>query len=216
MVPSVAAFLVLGDVIVAAIYQSGRFRHADTMYVWGILAGASVGLVASTFGRLYSSTYYALRDTRTPLRYALVRVALTTVLGYLFAIPLPPALGMEARWGVAGLTISAGIASWLEFVLLRRTLNRRIGHSGAPPAYLVRLWVAALLAAAAGLAIQHFLALRSPILRALFVLGPYGVLYFVLTIAFGLNEAREGLERCLGLFRRLAPRTATASRSRAG
>jgi putative peptidoglycan lipid II flippase len=209
VVPSVAGFLVLGDVIVSAIYQSGKFQHADAMYVWGILAGASVGLVASTFGRLYSSTYYALRDTRTPLRYAVLRVLLTTILGYLFAVPLPPALGIDARWGVAGLTISAGIASWLEFVLLRRTLNRRIGHSGAPPAYLVRLWVAALLAAAAGLGIQHFLAARPPILRALFVLGPYGVLYFAFTIAFGLREARLGLERGLGLLRRFASRTLT-------
>jgi len=216
VVPSVAAFLVLGDVVVSAIYQSGRFQHADAMYVWGILAGASVGLVASTFGRLYASTYYALRDTRTPLRYAVLRVLLTTILGYLFAVPLPPALGIAASWGVAGLTISAGIASWLEFVLLRRTLNRRIGHSGAPPAYLVRLWVAALLAGAAGLAIQHFLAAGSPILRALFVLGPYGVLYFVLTIAFGLREAREGLERGIGLLRRFASRTPTTQRSRAG
>src|SRR6266700_1136674 len=89
VVPSVAASLVLGDVVVAAIYQSGRFQHADAMYVWGILAGASVGLVASTFGRLYASTYYALRDTQTPLRYAVMRVLLTTILGYLFAVPLP-------------------------------------------------------------------------------------------------------------------------------
>jgi len=202
VVPSVAAFLVLGDVIVGAIYQSGRFRHADTMYVWGILAGASVGLVASTFGRLYASTYYALRDTRTPLRYAVVRVVLTTVLGYLFAIPLPPELGIEARWGVAGLTISAGIASWLEFVFLRRTLNRKIGHSGAPPSYLLSLWAAALLAAGAGLGIHHFLPVRSPILHAIFVLAPYGVLYFVFTMAFGLTEAREGLQRGMRLFRR--------------
>ena len=202
VVPSVAAFLVLGDVIVGAIYQSGRFQRADTMYVWGILTGASVGLLASTFGRLYASTYYALRDTRTPLRYAVVRVAVTTILGYLFAVPLPRALGIEARWGVAGLTISAGIASWLEFVLLRRTLDRKIGHSGAPPAYLARLWLAALLAAAAGLGIHPFLAARSLILRALLVLGPYGVLYFVFTIAFGLREAREGLERGMRLLRR--------------
>lgn len=202
VVPSVAAFLVLGDVIVGAIYQSGRFRHADTLYVWGILAGASIGLVASTFGRLYSSTYYALRDTRTPLRYAVVRVVLTTILGYLFAVPLPPALGIDPRWGVTGLTISAGIASWLEFVLLRRTLNRRIGHSGAPPAYLVSLWAAALLAAAVGLGMHHFLAVRSSILGAVLVLGPYGVLYFVFASAFGLTEAHEGLQRGLRFLRR--------------
>ena len=207
VVPSVAAFLVLGDVVVGAIYQSGRFQRADTMYVWGILAGSSVGLVASTFGRLYASTYYALRDTHTPLRYALMRVVLTTILGYLFAVPLPPRLGIEARWGVAGLTISAGIASWLEFVLLRRTLNRRIGHSGAPPAYLVRLWAAALLAAAAGAGIHHLLGARSPILVAVLVLVPYGVLYFVFAIAFGLREARDGLERGLSLLRRFTRAT---------
>lgn len=202
VVPSVAAFLVLGDVIVGAIYQSGRFQHADTIYVWGILAGASVGLVASTFGRLYSATYYAMRDTRTPLRYAVMRVALTTILGYLFAVPLPRALGIESRWGVAGLTISAGIASWLEFVLLRRTLNRRIGPTGARPVYLATLWAAALLAAGAGLGIRHFLPVRSPILCAVFVLGPYGALYFVLTTVFGLTEAREGLQRALRSMKR--------------
>lgn len=202
VVPSVAAFLVLGDVIVGAIYQSGRFQHGDTIYVWGILAGASVGLVASTFGRLYSSTYYAMRDTRTPLRYAVVRVVLTTILGYLFAVPLPPALGIESRWGVAGLTVSAGIASWLEFVLLRRTLNRRIGNTGARPAFLASLWLAALLAAAAGLGIQHFLPVRLPVLRAVLVLGPYGALYFIFTTAFGLTEAREGLQRALRFLRR--------------
>src|SRR5271156_4829837 len=113
VVPSVAAFLVLGNVIVAAIYRSGRFTEADVMFVWGILAGSTVGLLPSTLGRLYSSTYYALRDTRTPLRFAILRVALTSILGYLCAIPLPPAVGIEPRWGVAGLTISAGIASWI-------------------------------------------------------------------------------------------------------
>ena len=50
-----------------------------------------------------ASTFYALRDTRTPLRFALVRVALTTVLGYVFAIPLPGWLGLPAAWGAAAL-----------------------------------------------------------------------------------------------------------------
>ena len=96
------AFLALGDVIAAALFQTGRFRPQDSMYVWGILAGSAVGLLASTLGRLYSSTYYALRDTRTPLRFAIVRVVLTTGLGYLCAIPLPRWLGIDPRWGVAG------------------------------------------------------------------------------------------------------------------
>jgi len=195
VLPSVVAFLALGDVIVAAIYQTGQFRHADVIYVWGILAGATVGLLASTLGRLYASTYYALRDTRTPLRFAIVRVVLTTVLGYLCAIPLPPRLGIDTHWGVAGLTISAGISSWVEFTLLRRTLNRRIGRTGLPFNYLARLWAAALLAAAIGLGVRYAAGHHSPVLMAIVVLGLYGIAYFGLTFAMGLEESRALFRR---------------------
>ena len=190
VIPSLVAFLVLGDVIVAAIYQSGRFTRADGIYVWGILAGAMVGLLASTLGRLYSSTYYALRDTRTPLKYAIIRIVLTTILGYTFAIPLPPMLGIAMRWGVAGLTISAGISSWVEFALLRRTLNLRIGRTGLPAGYLAKLWCAALLGAAAGWSIHHALPRFHPIPLAIVVLVPYGLIYFGMATLFRLPEAR--------------------------
>ena len=40
VVPSSAAFLILGDVIVAMIYQSGAFTRADAVYVWAVLAGS--------------------------------------------------------------------------------------------------------------------------------------------------------------------------------
>jgi putative peptidoglycan lipid II flippase len=192
VVPSVVGFLALGDVIVGAIYQSGRFSHDDAIYVWGILAGSAVGLLASTLGRLYSSTYYALRDTRTPLRFAILRVILTTILGYLCAKPLPPLLGIEQRWGVAGLTISAGIAGWMEFVLLRRTLNLRIGDTGLPWVYLAKLWAAALLGAAAGWgarsAALHVRPHLSPIPIAILVLGPYAVVYLGAAMAMGISE----------------------------
>ena len=202
VLPSVVAFLALGDVIVGAIYQTGQFRHKDVVYVWGILAGATVGLLASTLGRLYSSTYYAMRDTRTPLRFSIIRVVLTTVLGYLCAIPLPPMLGFEPRWGVAGLTISAGISSWVEFALLRRTLNHRIGHTGLPPEYLAKLWAAALAAAAVAWSLRHFFPHHSPILLAIIVLGPYGIVYFGATWALGLEEAHALFGRLLRKYSR--------------
>jgi putative peptidoglycan lipid II flippase len=202
VLPSAVAFLVLGDVIVAAIYQSGRFMRSDVVWVWGILAGSTVGLLSSTLSRLYSSTYYALHDTRTPLRFAIVRVILTTGLGYLCAIPLPPMLGIDPRWGVAGLTISAGVASWVEFVLLRRTLNGRIGRTGVPTLHLARLWLAALAAAAVAWAIRHFGGHHSPIPLAVFVLVPYGVVYFAATHLLGVAEAGSLYARALGIVRR--------------
>src|SRR5208337_3349810 len=109
-------------------------------YVWGILAGSSVGLLASTMGRLYSAAYYALRDTRTPLRFAVLRVALTASLGAVCALWLPGRIGIDKWWGAAGLTSSAGVSGWVEFVLLRRALNRRIGRTGLPARFVASLW----------------------------------------------------------------------------
>jgi putative peptidoglycan lipid II flippase len=200
VVPSAVGFLVLGDVIVAAIYQSGRFLHADVLYVWGILAGSTVGLLASTLGRLYSSGYYALRDTRTPLRYATVRVLLTSLLGYLAALPLPRLLGIEPRWGVAGLTISAGIASWVEFLLLQRGMRRRLGQIGISPVFLIQVWLAAMLGAVAARGVLIALGHHAPIPLALVVLSVYGILFFAVTIFMKLPEANS----MLSLLRRRA------------
>jgi putative peptidoglycan lipid II flippase len=198
VVPSAVAFVALGDVVASTIYQSGRFTRDDAVYVWGILAGAAVGLLATTLGRLYSSTYYALHDTRTPLRYALVRVALTTALGYLFAILLPPLLGIAAKWGAAGLTASAGIAGWVEFLLLRRALNRRIGRTGLPIGFTASLWGVAVLAASLAFAIKLFVGPAEPRLAGLAVLGTYGVVYLGVTSLAGLGDTRQLLSRLAG------------------
>jgi putative peptidoglycan lipid II flippase len=177
VVPSATVFLVFGDVIASAILQHGRFRPEDATYVWGILAGSAVGLLASTMGRLYSAAYYAMGDTRTPLRFAVIRVTLATALGYLFALVVPPRLGINPQWGAAGLTVSAGIAGWCEFALLRRFLNRRIGHTEVGAGRLARLWVAALLAAAVGWLVRTEVIGVHPALRAALVLGPFGIVF---------------------------------------
>jgi putative peptidoglycan lipid II flippase len=201
IVPSSMAFLALGKVIAAALYQTGKFNQADSSYVWAILAGSTVGLLASTLGRLYSSTYYALRDTRTPLRYAIVRVTLTTVLGYLCALPLPRALGIDPKWGVAGLTASAGVAGWIEFALLRRTLNRRIGKTGLATGYMVKLWLAAFVAAGIGWGLKLLVGNIHPIPLAAIVLGGYGVSYFAITSALGITASQAVIGKLLRLAR---------------
>jgi putative peptidoglycan lipid II flippase len=187
VVPSAVAFLVLGNVVASTLYRTGKFSEQDVLFVWAALAGSGVGLLAQTMGRLYSSTFYALRDTRTPLRYALVRVALTLCLGYLFALPLPRALGIDHNWGVAGLTSSAGIAGWVEFVLLRRGLQTKIGRIAFSTSRVVKLWAAALAAAAFSLLLEWRLHLSSPVLRGLIILIPFGAVYLAITHLLGLS-----------------------------
>lgn len=205
IVPSAMAFLALGDVIAAVLYQTGRFTHEAAIYVWAILAGSSIGLLAATLGRLYSSTYYALRDTRTPLVFAIIHVALTTVLGYICALPLPRYLGLDPKWGVVGLTASASIAAWIEFVLLRRSLNRRIGRTGLPLGYLAKLWFGALVGAGVGWVCKTLVVPMHPVPLALLVLNSFGLTYFAVTAALGVSEVRLLLGRILRVIRRNKP-----------
>ena len=195
VVPSAAAFLGLGSGLAGALFQTGRFSADDSRYVWAILAGSAVGLLAATMGRLYSSAYYALRDTRTPLHCAVLRVVLTTVLGYLAAVPLPPLLGLDLKWGAAGLTATAGIAGWVEYFLLRRGMNARIGATGLAGSDLARLWAPALLGAAAGFGTQALLPAVHPILRAAAALLPFGAVYLGGTLLLGVPEGRALLAR---------------------
>jgi putative peptidoglycan lipid II flippase len=188
--PSAMALLALGDVIAAAVYQSGRFTAADARYVWSIAAGLAAGLWPTTLGRLYASAHYAQGDTRTPLRCAIVRIALATAVGYLCAIVLPPALGMAARWGVVGLAGASSLAGWLEFALLRRALNRRLGRTGVPLGLAGRLWGAALASAAVAWGVKLALGHQHPLLVAMGVLGAYGCAYGVLTLWWRVSEAK--------------------------
>ena len=211
VVPSVIAFLAIGDAIIAALYQGGRFSRNDTLVVWYILIGSTVGLLAMTLGRLYSSAFYALRDTRTPLRFAMIRVALTAALGWIFALPLRPYLvdllrrasvpmpevgGDTKIYGAIALTATAGVAGWLEFLLLRHALAKRIGTVRLAPSFLGSLWGAAALGGVLGAITNIYLRHRlPPILNGAIVCGVFGVIYVAAAIAFGVPEARGTISR---------------------
>ena len=194
-VPSAVAFLFIGDAIARLLLQYGRFRSVDSQHTWAILAGSAVGLVASALARLYSSTFYALRDTRTPLRFAVVRVVLTGVLGYLFAFPLPRALDLPAWVGVAGLTASAGIAGWVEFWLLRRSITGRIGATGLTRRGLVSLWSSAILAGLVGLGITRLWSSGQSVVGSVLAIAAFSLVYGAVTLALGVPEARAILAR---------------------
>jgi len=203
VVPTIVAFIAIGDLLIGAVLQTGRFTPEVTRYVWYILAGSTVGLLAMTLGRLYSSAYYALGDTRTPLKYATVRVILTGALGYLFAFPLRPLIvaaiellhmplprveGGAVALGAVGLTASAGVAGWIEFLLLRRGMQKRIGRIEAVSSFELKLWIAAILAGAAAVAAGRFF-------HTVIVCAIFGAVYFIVAALLGIREVRTFFSR---------------------
>ena len=219
VIPTTVAFLLIGRLLVSALYERGEFSRADSMTVWYILIGSTIGLLVSTLGRLYSSTFYALSDTRTPMRFAIVRVLVGGVLAYLFAFPLRPLIadafrtiglpipnvgGGAVALGAAGITAASAIAAWVEFFLLRRGIRQRVGATDSLAGYYGKLWIASLLAGIGAVAADRFggeaIAARFVtsirfIVEAAIACGVFGVIYFVVAAIFGVPEVKAMISR---------------------
>ena len=190
--------------IAAALFQNGRF----TARGFASTCGASwpvrrSGCWRPTLGRLYSSDL--LRAARYAHAAALChRAGDRSPPGWAISAPSRCRIGSASipSWGVAGLTASAGVAGWVEFTLLRRTLNRRIGRTGLPASLVAQLWTAAALAAAAGWGVKLVVGRHLPvppgllpIVAAIPILGAYGLVYFAVTYLFGIEECTRTLKR---------------------
>jgi putative peptidoglycan lipid II flippase len=191
IIPSIAAFLALGDSIVALLYQTGKFTRGNVEYVWAVLAGYTIGLLAATLGRLYTSAFWALRDTRTPFRFASVRVVLAAGLGWFLAFRVSKWIGLPAHLSLIGLTLAAGVAAWIEFTLLRLSMNRRIGRTGLRPAYVAKLAVIAFAAGGIAFAAKYFTQSLPPLLSGPIVLSIFGLIYLGSAFVSGIPEATQ-------------------------
>jgi putative peptidoglycan lipid II flippase len=175
-----------------------------------------VGLVAGTLGRLYASAFYALQDTRTPLVFATLRVVLSAALAYVSVRYGPGWFGVPVEIGAVGITATTGLAAWLEYLLLRRALGRRIGPTGIPARRLAIFWASA--GVAGGLALLGKVWLTralgpapslarawgagvlpapamSPVLVAALLVPLFGGVYLGLTSLGGASQLRSVLSR---------------------
>jgi putative peptidoglycan lipid II flippase len=218
VVPSFIAFVLLGDVVIATLLQRGEFDRGDTLLVYLTLLGFSLGLVATTASRLLSSTFFALRDTKTPARYATLRVVISLTLAIVLMLQFervtiggwrtPEGLFSDLRIGGAplgavGLALGSGVGAWVEWYLLKRSLRSQIGPVGAGAGPLGRMFIAALAGAALAWGMRILLPDTLPtLISGVLVLGVYGVTYFAVAAALGLDQAGAIFRRVKGMLGR--------------
>ncbi len=167
LVPTTLAFLLLGDLFVAAVFQGGRFGVTSTLATYAVLGAYTLGLPASAASRTLSSSFYALRDTATPARIATLRVVVSALVGVGLMFPLD-ALTVESggevlHLGAMGLALGASVGAWLEYVLLRARLTARIGGHSPELGRRVRRWAAGAVGVGAGLGAKAILGSLMPL-----------------------------------------------------
>jgi putative peptidoglycan lipid II flippase len=191
VIPAAIGYLILGEMVAGALYQTGDFGPRETTEVYIVLAAYALGLVAATGSRLYASAFFALHDTRTPARVALLRVLFASALVLLIIFPGHDLLLAGSARDAAWLGLGASAAAWVEWAVLRHRLGRRIGSLAVGSWVLPRMLLAA---AAAGIAVgscaQLLWPIEQPLFRALLYLPAYGLLYFAATLLLGLDDLR--------------------------
>ena len=218
VIPSTVGYLILGDIVVATLFQRGQFTEADTVLVALALGAYTVGLPATTSTRLFASGLYAVQDTRTPAKAAAMRVGVSAAAGLglmlllerfavwagPFALGPRPAEAVAAGWrplGAVGLALGTGMAAWLEWAWVRRATAARLGQGASHAGTLARLGGAALLAGAAARGIAWLLDGWPPLPLGIAVLTPFGLLYFGFARLLGVHDVTAPLEAVLRRFR---------------
>lgn len=182
VVPSAFAFAAFGDHIVAILFQTGRFDAADTEVVAGVLAAYAIGLPAQASVKLFASGFYAVGDTRTPVKIAAVAVVLSAALA---------AAAMQV-FGAAGIALGAAVAAYVNVGLLLRAFRTRAAATSAavPARRLSSILLGAIIGTAGGFAAEWALVSGPRLLTGLGVLAAFGIAYLAATVATGHPEAR--------------------------
>ncbi len=139
-VPTALGYIALGYVIIGAIYRGGLFGMDDNWLTYIILATYSFGLLATISSRLLQNGFWALGDTRTPARMALLRamIALVVAIPAMFAldqfsVSQIPGIGSSTLYfGAVGLAAGSAVAAWVEWLFLGRALKHRLGLAFIP------------------------------------------------------------------------------------
>lgn len=191
VLPSAIAFILFGDWIVATLFQRGNFTIDDTFVVHGTLAAYSIGLLAAASVKLFASGFHAMLDTRSPVRYAVVAVAVGTGLGAILMWPLY----------APGLALGSALGSWVNLSLLWRGLSTRLGPvlERKDIGHLFRVLTACGLAGGAGWVVERGLESAAgpgaPMLDRLLVtagtLAAFGVVYLASAKILRITPARS-------------------------
>ena len=117
-IPATVGMVVLAHPIVEVLFQHGRFSAADTAPTAVALAFYALELFSISSVRVVVPAFYALHDTKTPVRSAFLALLVNIVLNWVLMHPLKH----------GGIALATSIASTVNLVQLVFIFQKRYGQ----------------------------------------------------------------------------------------
>jgi putative peptidoglycan lipid II flippase len=140
-VPAAIGLFALAEPLVAALFYGGLFDENAVRMTALALKAYAVGLIGFSFVKILAPAYFAREDTRTPVRIALLAMAVNLVLSVGLAWYLSV---NEFAAPHAGLAAATSVAAILNAALLYRGLlrDRILQHSSGWSVLIARVFLA--------------------------------------------------------------------------
>lgn len=211
-VPSACGLIVLGDPIIALIYQRGEFNAFDTnMTAWALTA-YSVGLAAYAAIKVVSPGFYALDDAKTPMYISLASI-LVHVPASFGMMQLLSTVGVSPErpngYGHAGVALATSIVATVNLLALFWFMRKKIGriNGGEILRSLIKVIAASVVMSAVCYYCYHFIASQTAnatlLSRLIEAFVPIGVGVVVFLIAAKLLRISELEQMAASLKRKL-------------
>jgi len=186
MLPVMTGILVFAGPLVQVIFQRGSFGSYSTAITAVAVFFYALGLLSYSGVRFLSHAFYALQDTRTPVKTAGLSLALNIILNLVFVF----VFGL----GIAGLALASALSATANFCLLYSRLKTRTGFGLRAAMEECAVGVLASSAAAAGAAWaawQAWFSLQPSFLGLCLCLLLAAIVYACVLLSLGVREARE-------------------------
>lgn len=130
-IPAACGLIVLGEPIVALIYQGGAFRAFDTNMVAWSLAAYSIGLAGYAAIKVLSPSFYAMDDARTPMFISIATIAVHAPVSF-GMMYLLSGIGVSAErpngYGHVGVALATSAVALVNFTALTYFMRKKIGR----------------------------------------------------------------------------------------
>jgi putative peptidoglycan lipid II flippase len=122
-IPSTAGIIAVRTDLVSLLFEGGAFQSSDTARVSQVLLAYAPAIWAATATHTLTRAFYAMGQTKTPMRIALVSVACNTILNIALLVPFRE----------SGLAWATSASATIQVILLWIFLRRARGSFLKPP-----------------------------------------------------------------------------------